>query len=97
MREKAQNEIEEILKDIVGNTAPYVTHYTYEEAADSEFDHSVITKLEVYGKTNKITDRIEEELYEIERVSEQDESSYILVKITDAVSQKFNPSGQIGE
>lgn len=89
MREKAQEEIEEILKEVKGSTTPYVTHYTYEQADESEFNHSVITKIEVMGKSNEIIDKLTDELYDVEL-----DGKDILVKINHSVSQKFNPSGQ---
>lgn len=89
MREKAQQEIVKILKDVTGSTTPYFTHYTYDEADEAEFDNSVVTKIEVIGKSDDIIDKLTDELYDIEL-----DGKDILVKINHSVSQKFNPSGQ---
>lgn len=92
MRQKAQSEIENIVKDTNGSSIPYLTHYTYDEAMEQDFDRFVVTKIEVFGKSNKIIKKLNEELYDIEL-----DGSYIFVKINDSVSQKFNPSGQISD
>lgn len=92
MRQKSQDEIETIVKNTTGSSTPYLTHYTYNEAMEQNFDRSVVTKIEVFGKSNEIIKKLNEELYDIEL-----DGSDILVKINDSVSQKFNPSGQISD
>lgn len=90
MRKKAQNEIEEIVKNTNGSGIPYLTHYTYEEAVEENFGRSLVTRIEVFGKSRDIAKKLNEEMYDIEMYG-----CYIFVRINNSVSQKFNPSGQI--
>jgi len=90
MRQKAQSEIEEIVEHVSDISIDRITHYTYDEAHEQDFNSSVVTVINANDSENvqQLISKIIDNDYDINRNDE-----VLRVMINHTVSQRFNPSG----
>ena len=93
MREKAQNEISDIVNEILDIPEDNITHYSYDKAYEQPFDSSVVTSIETNSEDSdlkRLVSILIDRKYDVNRTG-----TSLNVMINHSVSQRFNPSGNI--